>query len=232
MGPKYLRGVRRRLTGGGLVLVGLLAGCGLDSGSVRGMHSGEAKDIGTWPPPNGSYLYRWKEEQDNRAEASDFTIFLTEWYMGGTDLGPYGLHHLGDIAKRLPTVRFPVVIEPHLDTNLNEKRRELVVQVLTNQGFADAESRVVIAFPQAEFMYGEEGVVTFNQMLFGGNNGRGRGGYNNQNGGMGGYGGGFGGSGYGTHFGSAGYGGSGLVPYGGGGGYGGGYGRGGGSLDY
>src|SRR4051812_43065539 len=102
MGSKHQRGIRRRWARGAALLVGLLSGCCADTCSVRGMHSGEGKDIGTWPPPNGSYLYRWKEEQDNRAEASDFTIYLTEWYMGGNDLGPFGLHHLGDIAKRLP----------------------------------------------------------------------------------------------------------------------------------
>src|SRR6185369_8041459 len=94
-----------------------------------------------------------------------FTIYITEWFRGGTDLGPFGVHHLGDIVRRLPTSPFPVVLEPHLDSRLNETRRQFIVNILNNQGITDAETRVVVAYPQAEGLYGEEAERIFVDML-------------------------------------------------------------------
>jgi len=156
----------------------------------------------------------WRDEQANRAEASDFTIFLTEWFRGGTDLGPFGLHHLGDIVRRLPTVPFPVVIEPHLDSRLNEARRQIIVKALVNQGITDAENRVVVAYPQAEGLYGEEAEWIYTDMF------QNRSGYGSLYGGRGrnlgfGFGNGnrgFGGAGFGGYFGD--YGGFGGGGYG------------------
>lgn len=221
----------RRLARTSCIFVGLVGGCcwsicstcndcGGEFGG-RGLKRGALRDAGQEPAAHGSSVNAWVDEQANRAEASDFTIFLNEWYMGGTDLGPFGLHHLGDIARRAPNAPFPIVIQPHLDSALNESRRQIIVNSLTQQGIADAESRVIVAYPQAEGLYGEEGEIVYYDMFLN------RSGYNS------GYG--FGSGNY-RRMGAWGYGGAGGMfgrglfggGYGGNGGYGGyGWGRGG-----
>jgi hypothetical protein len=52
-------------------------------------------------------------------------------------------------------VPFPVVLQPHPDMVLNEKRRQLLVQALTIAGIPDPDARVVIANPQSEDLNGE-----------------------------------------------------------------------------
>lgn len=206
MGPRNIRYIAGRLARG-VVLLGLSGCCCWNTWMYD---EGGCKDPGHPTSPLGTSVNSWLEEHAARAEANDFTIYLTEWYMGGCDLGPYGLHHLSDIVRRLPEVPFPVVIEPHLDADVNEKRRILIVNALTSQGIGDAEQRVVVSYPQAEGLYGEEGEMIFYDMFqnrsgyggfggFGGYNGR-RGSWGggwNRGGWGGGWGGGFGGWGRG-----------------------------------
>lgn len=174
------------------------------------------------PAPRGSFVRNFQKVQANKAEASDFVFFLDEWYQGKDTLGPYGHYHLTQIARRLPTFPeyVPVVIQPHEDHKLNEKRRMLIVKALLNQGITDAQTRVVIAYPAAEGLYADVAPLIYTQSLFpnslynrfnrlglGGYGGFGRGGF----GGYGGYGGGFGGyGGFGRGFG--GFGGYGARP--------------------
>jgi hypothetical protein len=235
----------RRLVRISCLALGLTGGCcWSDSCCVggKGFRPGGLRDPGQDPPPNGSSVQAWYDEQANRGEANDFTIYLNEWYMGGMDLGPYGVHHLANIVRRLPEVPFPIVIEPHLDQAVNERRRRVIVDALLQQGIADAEERVAIAYPQAEGLYAEEHQFIFYDMFtnrsgyggFGpfGNGGRRGGGFNNNLlgagvGGWGGWGPGGWGAGVGGWggWGPAGWGGG---SWGGGGWGGGGWGRGGG----
>lgn len=100
--------------------------------------------------PHGSFMRRFQALQADKAEASDFVVFLNEWFEGGTQLGPFGLYHINQIAQRLPTVPFPVKVQPQADSALNEKRRQVIVAALLGLGVADADTRVVIAYPEAE----------------------------------------------------------------------------------
>lgn len=181
---------------------------------------------GAQPAPNGTYVRRVQEVQAAKAEADDFVVYKYEWYLGGCELGPFGKYHLNEMIKRLPFVPFPILIQAHtLDGQLNEQRRCHIVQALALNGIPDAEQRVVIGFPEAEGLYGDEAPRIYAQMIteqtgfnllqggFGNNNFFSNFGFGNA-----GFGGGFGG-GYG---GLGGYGGFGN--YGGYGGYPGGYG--------
>jgi hypothetical protein len=86
MGPQIKHAVWGRLArGGGIFLVMLTGCCSVGSG---GYSEGGMRDPGSNPAPNGTYVTMWLDEHANRAEASDFTIYLNEWYLGGTDLGP------------------------------------------------------------------------------------------------------------------------------------------------
>jgi hypothetical protein len=121
---------------------------------------------GSLPAPPGAHVTAFTNFQATKAEADDFTIYKHEWYMGGTQLGPYGSYHLDQIIKRLPDAPpFPVLIQVDLDPSVNEARRGLVVSALTAAGIPDAEARVVLGFPEPGGLYGDEAERIYVQML-------------------------------------------------------------------
>jgi hypothetical protein len=146
----------------GLFLPVALAGCG----SID-----QCPNIppGAIPPPTGTHTRRLQDQQAAKAEMDDFVIYKHEWHMGGNQLGPYGRYHIHLIAQRLPTVPFPVMLQTDGNASLNQERRALVVQFLQQAGMADAEQRVVMGFPEAEGLYGEEGERIYPQMSGGQN---------------------------------------------------------------
>jgi hypothetical protein len=146
---------------------------------------------GAQPAPPGSYIHRFVSLQAAKAEADDFVIYNNMWYMGGTTLGPLGHYQLDLIAKRLPKVPFPVVVATSKDPALDASRREIIVSLLAQCGMKDP-TRVVVAYPTAEALYGEEAFRIYNQLLSLGNFGYGNfGNFGN----FGGFGGGYGGLG-------------------------------------
>jgi hypothetical protein len=131
------------------------------------------------------------------AEASDFIIHQHE-FMGETaQLTPDGKDHILEIAARMRSAPFPVLIERtwnNADPELDAHRRNLVAQILTDLGNPDAQQRTVVATAygpgyndlQAEPMY-------YQHVLSGGGSGSGYGLYGNNFGTYGGFGGGAGG---------------------------------------
>jgi hypothetical protein len=167
---------------------------------------------GALPAPPGTYVNKFIEIQSGIAEADDFVLYKHMWFKAGTELGPLGRYQLDLISRRLARVPFPVVVETSMNDSLDQQRREIIVSLLAARGFTDP-SRVVVAFPQAEGLYGDEAPRLYNRLLFGGPFGGGFGA-----GGLGGFGGGLGG------FGGIGGFGGGLGGFGGIGGFGGGLG--------
>ena len=143
---------------------------------------------GAIPQPYGWFVHQWQNAQAAKAEADDFVIYKHEWFKGGTELGPYGMYHIQQILKRLPGVPFPVMLQAETQSPArNEMRRAVIVNYLAQVGVHDPESRVVLGYPEAEGLYGDEATRIYRQLIsqqsmFGG-----------MFGGMGGMGGGFGG---------------------------------------
>lgn len=123
---------------------------------------------GAMPQASGSYLRRIQDVQSTKAEADDFVVYKHEWYLGGTQLGPYGRYHLQQVAQRLPNVPFHVTVQGTPDGKLNEQRRQEIVKSLLAAGVNDAEQRVVVGYPEAEGLYGDEAALAFTQMMQGG----------------------------------------------------------------
>ncbi|MER3416616.1 MAG: hypothetical protein C4297_10440 [Gemmataceae bacterium] len=146
----------------GLILAGL-AGCH----TTHPWCVDNCSDVppGALPAPAGTYVREFQNVQAGKAEMDDFVIYKHEWYMGGKDLGPYGLYHLDQIARRLPEVPFPVMIQAHADPELNEARRQTVIAQLAMRGIQDAQERVVVGYPAAEGLYGEEAEWMYEQMI-------------------------------------------------------------------
>ncbi len=167
---------------GGLAALGVI-GCYCDrcgkAGDGEGgvAHGRAARPPVAMPAPLGTYVNRLNLTQANKAEAADFVFYPDEWYMNGTQLGPYGKYHLKEVIKRLATVPFPVVIQPISEVPTNDARRQLIVAALAAAGVPDPEPRVIIAYSDAEGLRGEDAELTYYQLLYSrlyqGNYGRG-----------------------------------------------------------
>ena len=167
----------KRLLGG--VLATLLAGCQSDSWFL-------ADHNPPGPPlvPNGTSIDTYTTIEAQKAEADHFVMYDCEWYMGGELLGPAGSVHATQIAKRLPDTAMPVIIQTTFDRELDAARRLVMIKFLAESGIANADSRVVIGFSDAEGLYGEEAPLINAKLLrsltTGGGNGGGlNGGGNN-----------------------------------------------------
>jgi hypothetical protein len=204
------------LLGTGLTLTGPAHGQEIEGGTMIGagpgrVHCDRCANIppGVQPAPPGTYVNKFIHVQAAKAETDDFVLYKHMWFNGGTELGPLGRYQLDLITRRLPTVPFPVVIETSKDDQLDSQRRGVIVALLRARGFTDPD-RVIVAYPIAEGLRGDEAVLVYNGLI---NLGAGLGGGGFGPGGLGGLGGlGFPGFGLGTGFGGLGVPGLGFNP--------------------
>jgi hypothetical protein len=122
---------------------------------------------GAQPAPNGTYVNRWFFLQDQKAELDDFVIYQNMWFRGGTELGPMGRYYLDLISNRMGRHPMPIVVETSHDDRLDEARREVVVTLLERRGLTDP-TRVIVAYPIAEGLIGEEAPRISAFYLYGG----------------------------------------------------------------
>src|SRR5262245_7723648 len=211
----YFRPQRGVLPVIGLLFVSALSGCSACGWGGWGSHYHQSHccdkcstiEPGALPAPNGDHVRAFQNLQVTKADAADFVFYTNEWRE--LELGPFGEKHLAKVLRNLPGTPYPVVLQPEEDRKLNEARKLVMINYLARGGITDAPNRVLIAYPDAEGLDGNEAERTYFQYLMNyGLWGRGR------FGGSGGYG------GYGGYGGMGGYGGFGG--YGGIGGFGGG----------
>jgi len=158
---------------------------------------------GTQPAPPGTYINKLFKIQAAKAEMDDFVIYRHMWLNNGTELGPLGRYQMDLITRRLPTVPFPVVVETAKEDKIDSVRRDVILSLLAPRGFNDPQ-RVIVAYPIAEGLNGDE-IFRINNGIVGLDpNGQGRGGA----GGLGGQS--FFGPGFGGGFGAGGLGGFGT----------------------
>jgi hypothetical protein len=150
---------------------------------------------GAQPALCGTYVNQFIHIQETKAEMDDFVLYKHMWFRGGTELGPLGRYQIDMIVKRLPGVPFPVVIETSKNESLDNARRETIVTMLAARGLTD-KSRIIVAYPQAEGLYGDEAPLIYNGLLRGAANRGGAGGVGGGFGNFGGFGG-LGGGGFG-----------------------------------
>jgi hypothetical protein len=154
--------------------LGLLAWFALPGCVADGWWGGRCEDIpkGAIPVCTGTHTKEIFQAQAAIAEADDFVLYEHQWlYDPVTNCrtakpGPFGLYCLTQMVKRLPEVPFPVLIQVNpLNEKLNEDRRTFVVEFLVANGIPrpDAEARVLIGYPQAEGLFGEEAPVIYYQ---------------------------------------------------------------------
>jgi hypothetical protein len=161
---------------------------------------------GAIPQPAGTHSSQWHSTQTALADRDDFVVYQYEWQADDIQLSPFGKRHVATLANRLVTEPEQIRIEPSEDPALDSERREQLVTLLTEQGLAGAEHRVVVSYPAAEGLHGREAPRASNGYLGGGRgsgglsgagqNSFGGGGNSFGGGGNGGFGGGGGGFGF------------------------------------
>lgn len=114
--------------------------------------------------PLGKVNEAWYYEMQTNAEAADFIIHDLDFVGQTTELTSDGKDHILEIAARMRSAPFPVIVERspnNADPELDQARKTLIVQVLCDLGNTDAAQRVVVATsygpgyysPQAQQMY-------------------------------------------------------------------------------
>lgn len=133
--------------------------------------------------PLGTTVRAWYQVMETNAEAVDFILYRHDFVGDTARLTPDGKDHLWEIAARMRSTPFPVIVE-RMENNSNPEldalRRQVVVAALSSLGNADAEQRTVVSTPygpgynsiEAEPMYGRHvgsGGGTGNNGSFGNN---------------------------------------------------------------
>lgn len=103
--------------------------------------------------PLGSISAAHWHTMEANGEASDFVLYRSEFVEGSPDLAPFGRDHIMEIAARMPTTPFPVLIqrsENNSNPQLDAMRRDAVVQLLSQFGVCDAHHRTVVSQPYSD----------------------------------------------------------------------------------
>lgn len=114
------------------------------------------------PFPLGQVTDSFWETQQTNAEAADFIFYDHEFRGHTAELSPGAKRHLEQVAMRLEHVPFPVVIEQSLHNErpeVDQARRQQIVEQLARMGVVNVEERVVVAnaFPEGYTGYEAEG---------------------------------------------------------------------------
>ncbi|MEZ6066152.1 MAG: hypothetical protein R3B90_10685 [Planctomycetaceae bacterium] len=87
--------------------------------------------------PLGSTVRAWYQVMETNGEASDFILHRHDFVGETARLTPDGRDHIWEIAARMPSTPFPVIVERsenNSNPELDALRRQVVVNVLTNFG--------------------------------------------------------------------------------------------------
>ncbi|MBX3443188.1 MAG: hypothetical protein KF774_12350 [Planctomyces sp.] len=109
--------------------------------------------------PLGKVNEAWYYEMQTNAEAYDFVMHDLDFVGQTTELTSDGKDHVLEIAARMRSAPFPVIIErspDNADPELDLARRNLIVQILCDFGHTDAHQRVVIAPAYGQGMWSQQ----------------------------------------------------------------------------
>lgn len=134
--------------------------------------------------PLGSTVRSHLQVMETNAEAADFILHRHDFVGQTAELTPNAKDHILEIAARMRSTPFPVIVERsdnNSDPELDAIRRNLVAQILTDLGNPDAQQRTVVAPSYGPGYVGERAEMTYYQHIYrgglgGGNLGGGFGG--------------------------------------------------------
>ena len=145
--------------------------------------------------PLGSTVRAHYHTMQSNTEAADFIVHRNEFVDSTAELTPDGKDHILEIAARMRSTPFPVVVERtenNSDPELDNHRRRLVAQILNDFGNPEADQRTVVAPAYGRGINGREAEFDYFRFIFSRGFG-GFGGFGNNVGQFGGVGGGAGG---------------------------------------
>ncbi len=152
--------------------------------------------------PLGAVTRAHLHQMQTNGEAADFILFQKDFVGQSAELTPDGKDKVLEMAARMRSAPFPVVIERtwnNADPELDAHRRNLVACILSDLGNADAATRVFVSPAYGPGKHSMDTLIEFWQYTYQGYGmGMGMGGFGGGMGmgmgmGMGGMGGGFGG---------------------------------------
>lgn len=132
--------------------------------------------------PLGSTVRTHYQVMETNAEAFDFIINLNDFVGETAELTPDGKDHVLEIAARMRSAPFPVIVERSMNNSnpeLDLARRNLIAQILCDLGNPDAQQRTVVATPYGPGYTGMEAESMYYEHVMSGNG-------NGNNGGFGG----------------------------------------------
>lgn len=129
-------------------------------------------------------------------EAGDFIMYQMDFVGDTPELNVDGRDHLNEIAARLQSTPFPVIVERtynNANPQLDAERRQMVALVLHDLGNPDADQRTFVGPAYGRGQTSIESQIDYMRYIgsrggFGGANAGGNNGTNNSNGGFGGFG--------------------------------------------
>ena len=147
--------------------------------------------------PLGSIVRAHYHVMQTNGEATDFVIYDHEFVGSTAELNAAGKDHIMEIAARMRSVPFPIIIERtenNSDPELDRHRQQLVALILRDFGNPDSYKRTFVAPAYGKGMNSIEAEIDWNSHLYT----RGGSGFGNFGSNNAGFGGGFGGgSGFG-----------------------------------
>jgi len=90
------------------------------------------------------------QAMETNAEAVDFILYDHDFVLNTAELTSDGKDKLLEIAARMRSAPFPVIVERtenNSDPELDSYRRNLIAQILTDLGNPDADQRTVVSMP-------------------------------------------------------------------------------------
>lgn len=145
--------------------------------------------------PLGSVMRSHLHTEQTNAEASNFIFNLVDFVGETPHLTPDGKDHLMEVAARMRSAPFPVIIERtpnNANPQLDAERRAVVSRHLADLGNPDADQRTIVSTPYSRGYLSTEGAADYyTNFNFRNNNNN----FGNNGGGNNGFGGGFGGGG-------------------------------------
>ena len=140
--------------------------------------------------PIGNVMREHFHVMQTNAEASDFVLHLHEFVNDTIELTPDGKDHILEIAARMRSAPFPVLVERSENNShpeLDAERRYAVASVLGNLGNADADQRTFVSLPYGPGQRSQESEVDYYRYIYSRNGGNNNGNGNNAGGGGGGF---------------------------------------------
>jgi len=133
--------------------------------------------------PTGTLTRNWQAAQVGKSHRDGLMLYEASWIDGSDQLGPAAIERLSKACTSDCESMTLVTLEPAQDQALNDRRKQVILDLANQQGFQLSPDSIVLAYPDGNELHGEESVRIAREMMQG-NQQRGQGGFDAGAGGM------------------------------------------------